>query len=278
MDRSLKAYIPWLEAWNLTPDGEPFETEYIGSLMLPVRQGTRSCMLKIASAPEEIRGSALLTWWNGDGAAEVLAHSGSAILLERAVSLNSLAEMSRRGDDDKSLSILCRTLTALHSPRNVSPPPNLTRLAVWFQELTRLASADPLLARGSAVADDLLASPRDEVVLHGDMHHENVLCFGDRGWLAIDPKGLIGERGYDYANIFRNPDQKTALASGRFDARLEQVSVEAHLDPDRLLRWIITHAALSSAWSVEDRQSPAWSLAVLEVALNKLDALERRSA
>lgn len=162
MDRSLKAYIPWLEAWNLTPDGKPFETEYTGSLMLPVRQGMRSCMLKIVSAPEEIRGSALMTWWNGDGAAEVLAHSGSAILLDRAISLNSLAEMSRRGDDDKSLSILCRMLTALHSPRNVPPPPNLTRLAVWFQDLTRLASADTLLAlwSRSRASDEFRAGVR----------------------------------------------------------------------------------------------------------------------
>jgi streptomycin 6-kinase len=236
MDRSLDAYIPWIEAWNLTPDGKPFETEYTRSLVLPVRQGTRPCILKIASAPEEIRGAVLMTWWNGNGAARVLAHGGSAILLERASSQDSLAEMSRRGDDDTSLSILCRTLAALHSPRIVPPPSNLSRLAEWFQDLHRFASADMLLARGSAIADDLLVSPRDEVVLHGDMHHENVLCFGDRGWLAIDPKGLIGERGYDYANIFRNPDQQTALAPGRFDARLEQVSAEAHLDPARLLR------------------------------------------
>jgi streptomycin 6-kinase len=278
MNCLLNAYIPWIKAWDLTPDGEPFETECTRNLMLPVRQGTRPCMLKIASAPEEIRGAALMTWWNGDGAAEVLAHAGSAILLERASSQDSLAEISRRGDDDRSLSILCRTLAILHNPRNVQPPSNLPRLAEWFQDLTRLASGDTLLARASGVADELLVGPQDEVVLHGDMHHENVLCFGNRGWLAIDPKGLIGERGYDYANIFRNPDQQTALAPGRFDARLRQVSVEAHLDPDRLLRWIIAHAALSSAWSMEDGDCPAWSLKVLEVALNRLDASERRSA
>jgi streptomycin 6-kinase len=198
--------------------------------------------------------------------------------LERASSQDSLVEMSRRGDDDKSLTILCRTLTALHRPRNVPPPSDLPRLTEWFRHLSRLALTDPLLARGSAIADGLLVSPRDEIVLHGDMHHGNVLWFRHRGWLAIDPKGIIGERGYDYANIFCNPDQQTALAPGRFDARLEQVSVEAHLDPDQLLRWIIAHAALSSAWSMEDGESPACSLTVLEVALKKLHASERRSA
>ena len=152
-------------------------------------------MLKIASAPEEIRGSTLMAWWNGDGAAEVIAHAGSAILLERASSQDSLAEMSRRGDDDESLSILCRTLASLHSPRNVPPPSKLPRLGEWFRDLIPYICADTRLARGSAVANDLLATSRDEVILHGDMHHENVLCFGNRGWFAIDPKGLIGERG-----------------------------------------------------------------------------------
>ena len=141
----MNAYIPWIETWNLTPDGEPFETEYTGSLLLPVRLGARPCMLKIASAPEEIRGSTLMTWWNGYGAAEVLAQAGSAILLERASSLDSLAEMSRHGDDDKALSILCRTLGLLHSPRAAPPPANLPRLATWFRDLARLASADTLV-------------------------------------------------------------------------------------------------------------------------------------
>jgi streptomycin 6-kinase len=51
----------------------------------------------------------------------------------------------------------------------------------------------------------LLAEPREVGVLHGDLHHGNVLDFGVRGWLAIDPKGLLGERGFDFANIFTNP-------------------------------------------------------------------------
>jgi streptomycin 6-kinase len=274
MNPSLKAYSPWISAWNLTPDGEPFQTEYTGSLMLPVLRGTQPCMLKVALAPEEIRGSELMAWWNGNGAARVVAHEGPALLLERAGSTASLAEMSRHGQDEEAFSILCRTLAALHVPRDEIPPSNLLTLAAWFRDLAPHAATDTRLARGSAIANDLLAHPQDEVVLHGDMHHANVLYFDERGWLAIDPKGLIGERGYDYANIFRNPDQKVALAPGRMDARLRQVSVEACLDARRVLHWIIAHAALSAAWSIEDGQSPDRSLAVLEIALGKLDASE----
>jgi streptomycin 6-kinase len=234
-------------------------------------------MLKIAAAPEEIRGATLMAWWNGIGAAGVFAHSGGAILLERATSMDSLVEMSQRGDDDRALSILCSTVKELHKIRDV-PRPDLPRLEVWFRDLAPMASTDILLARAAAIAESLLSSSRDEVVLHGDIHHENVLNFENRGWLAIDPKGLIGERGYDYANVFRNPDKKTALAPGRFDARLNQASVEANLDPERLLRWVIAHAALSAAWSIEDGQTPTWSFAILRVALDKLDAPASGSA
>jgi len=265
-------YAPWLQAWSLTPDGEPFETAYTQSRLLPVRQGTRACMLKLATAPEELRGGALMSWWEGRGAARVLARQGSALLLERATSEANLAELSRTGSDHQASAILCRTLAELHQRRDAAPPAGLPGLTSWFRDLASLSGADARLARGWAIAEALLATPLDETVLHGDVHHENVLDFGDRGWLAIDPKGLIGERAYDYANIFRNPDRETALAPGRLEARLQQVAAQAHLDPERLLRWAAAHAALSAAWSIASERDARWSLAVLEAALSRITA------
>lgn len=70
------------------------------------------------------------------------------------------------------------------------------------------------------------------MVLHGDVHHGNVLNFGARGWLAIDPRGLVGERAFDHANLLCNPDVATAAASGSWldrrrdaDARLARSAV-----------------------------------------------------
>ena len=65
-----------------------------------------------------------------------------------------------------------------------------------------------ILARCAEAARALLSEPREVGVLHGDLHHDNVLDFGVRGWLAIDPKRLVGERGFDFANIFTNPDAR----------------------------------------------------------------------
>ena len=100
------------------------------------------------------------------------------------------------------------------------------------------------------------------MVLHGDIHHGNILDFGERGWLAIDPKGLSGERGFDYANLFCNPDPETAAAPGRLARRAAIVADAAGLERERLLRWILAYAGLSAAWMLEDGEAPETALEI----------------
>ena len=65
----------------------------------------------------------------------------------------------------------------------------------WFDALKTAAEVcGGILRLSAATASKLLATPRDVMVLHGDIHHGNILDFGPRGWLAIDPKGVSGER------------------------------------------------------------------------------------
>jgi streptomycin 6-kinase len=106
-------------------------------------------------------------------------------------------------------------------------------------------------------AEALLAEPQDVVVLHGDMHHDNVLDFGPRGWLAIDPKRVIGERGFDYANLICNPDLPTANDPQRFKKQIEVVAQAAGLERQRLLQWVLAFAGLSAAWFLEDKDDLA---------------------
>lgn len=120
------------------------------------------------------------------------------------------------------------------------------------------------------MAHELLRAPHDVTVLHGDIHHGNVLDFGLRGWLAVDPKGLVGERGFDFANIFCNPDLETAGAPGRLLRQVRVVAEAAGLDPTRLLRWILAYASLSAAWTIGEGEEPTLALAVAETAASKL--------
>jgi streptomycin 6-kinase len=253
---------------GLIPDGEPIVTH--SSRLLPVRRRGEPAMLKVALEAEEKLGATLMAWWDGDGAARVLAHAGDAVLLERAEGTVSLSHLARSGRDDEASRIICGVVAKLHAPR-AKPLPDLIPLKEWFEGLEPAASAHGgFLSLSAATARELLASPREVGVLHGDVHHDNILDFGARGWLAIDPKRLIGERGFDYANIFCNPDHATATDPGRFARRVEVIGAAAGLERKRLLQWILAWAGLSAAWFLGDGVSPDIDMKVAALAAAEL--------
>jgi streptomycin 6-kinase len=215
-----------------------------------------------------------MTWWNGDGAARVLAQEGDALLLERAMGHRSLARMARNGQDDEASRIICAVAARLHTPRG-EPPPELIPLSRWFEELWPAAPRyGGILAQAAKTARELLAAPQEVVPLHGDLHHDNVLDFGPRGWLAIDPKRLIGERAFDFANIVRDPelDFDLVTAPGRLARQASVLAEAARLDRVRLLKWILAFAGLSAAWILGDGDDPRLDRAVAEIAAAELAA------
>jgi streptomycin 6-kinase len=162
--------------------------------------------------------------------------------MERAEDDASLADVARKRGDDKASRVICSVLAKLHAPRG-RPPPVLLPLTEWFEALGRAPEAKGgIFHIADTTASNLLASERDIVVLHGDMRHGNVLNFGSRGWLAIDPKGHVGERYFDYANIFCNPDHETAAMPGRLARQSRVVADAAHLERRRLLAWVVAWA------------------------------------
>ncbi len=267
---SLDAFQPWLDRWRLTADGDAFETKY-KSRLLPVRFDGAAAILKISAGEEERKGAHLMAWYDGRGAARVLAHEAEAILLERAPCHRSLADMSQRGEDDEASRIICAAAAKLHAPRTLPPPDTLVPLPIWFRALAPAADRHGgVYVKSLEAAGVLLSEPRDIVVLHGDLHHDNILDGGERSWLAIDPKGLIGERDFEFANLFRNPTADLALAPGRMQRQITIVSEEAGLDPTRLLRWILAYAGLGAAWSIESGHDPAAGVAIAELAAQEL--------
>jgi streptomycin 6-kinase len=112
--------------------------------------------------------------------------------------------------------------------------------------------AEVFEAAGS-IAHDLLASAPSEVLLHADFHHFNVLSSERDGWLAIDPKGMIGDPGYEVGPFLVNPWSRL----GRTDRielarRLDNLADELGYDRQRLRDWGIAHAVLSACWTIED--------------------------
>ena len=118
------------------------------------------------------------------------------------------------------------------------------------------------------LAERLLDSAPAPGVLHGDLHHDNVLK-GPRGWCAIDPKGLWGDPVFDLANCFRNPE---GFGAGLHDpARAMQMATRAAAmlghDRKRLLGWAAVQCGLSICWDTEQGAPQADDIILLPVLL-----------
>jgi streptomycin 6-kinase len=258
-----------LRLWRLVPEGEPIITP--SSHLLPVRWQGRAAMLKRALDIDERLGSKVLDWWDGDGAALVYAYDGDTLLMERAEGTRSLMHMALNGEDDQASRIVCGVVRELHQPRG-KPLPEVIGLREWFRDLAPAAGRyGDLFPRCLETAEALLASEHDQQVLHGDVHHDNILDFGERGWRAIDPKRLYGERLFDYANLLCNPDLPTSRERARFLRQLDVIVECAHVDRRRLLEWVLAFAGLSAAWFLDDGMSADSDLDVARLAAAELD-------
>ncbi|WP_158815118.1 aminoglycoside phosphotransferase family protein [Methylocapsa sp. S129] len=254
-----------LANWSLVPDGDLMETR--SSWLMPVRQGAILAMLKIFKpASDERDGTDLLRYLDGEAAVRIIEADNDAILMERVNGPLSLVNMATSGADIQAAEILADTVLRLHAPRPRPVPTSLTPLEHQFASLFGRAEDQPLLSRCAAIARRLLASQRDIVPLHGDLHHSNVLDGGARGWLAIDPKALIGERTYETANLLANPWPHAEIVhdTGRMKRLARLYSARLSLDVSRVLEFSLAHAGLSASWDMDDGVDPSYRLECIE--------------
>jgi streptomycin 6-kinase len=104
------------------------------------------------------------------------------------------------------------------------------------------------------VYQDLTLSQGTTMLLHGDLQHYNVLFDHERGWVAIDPKGVVGELEYEVGALLRNPFELPELYTNAaiFNRRLEILTDLLHLDHSRALNWARAQSVLSRIWTIED--------------------------
>jgi streptomycin 6-kinase len=146
----------------------------------------------------------------------------------------------------------------LHASRDLPVPASLTALADSFSSLFMKAELDRRNGRRSQfveaaeTADRLLANQRAVRPLHGDIHHENIL-YGERGWLAIDPKGIFGDPVFDIANLFYNPvDSELRISEARAVSMATVLAARLRCDIGKVLDYAFSFSALSASWHLED--------------------------
>lgn len=210
-----------------------------------------------------------------------MAQNG-VVLLERLVPGQAIVEL----DDEVSTSIAAGLMRRLWKP----PPtqhafPTLADLSKAFGELRERhhGTTGPLtatiIARGEALYRDLLASQSEPVLLHGDLHHFNIVSAQREPWLIIDPHGIIGEPAFEVGPWLRNtvgdpngPHAHLYLlnqpnARAVLDRRLSDFSQLLEVERGRLRDWGIAFCALSACWSNESNHRHGWeqALAVADI-------------
>jgi len=256
--------------WRLVAEREPVDT--LNGCVMFVRRGAERLVLKIVgAASDEMQALPAYAHFAERGAVRLLAQAGRALLLERIDPGHALTQRVIDGDDDGATAILCDVMASLH--RAAPPPAGLARVEDFSADFDRYrASGGPLPAalvdRAAAVFSDLCHSQGPRVVLHGDLHHDNVLDAGGGRWVAIDPKGVIGEPAYETGALLRNPRPELLAAddpAGVLRRRSAQLAEALDLDLARVREWAYVQAELSAAWHVEDGEDPAFALAVAEL-------------
>lgn len=227
----------------------------------------REVVLKIGVPTDELKSEMeALRLFGGEGAAtliECLPKEG-AFVLERICPGTTL----------KSSGLTLRDATEVVgdvATRLWRDPPRrdheLLYLSRWFRSLDKLyerlvaqlsnneETPKDLVVRGKKLLQRLLETTTKEKVLHGDLHHDNILQDADGIWRAIDPKGLIGDPHFEFGPFLRNAVRESGTDAElieSFGVIAEQLAKGTSLDSGRILAWGAAEELLSHCWSVEE--------------------------
>jgi streptomycin 6-kinase len=256
--------------WDLDPQGIFFSTH--SSLLCRVTYQKQIALLKIVEPDDDEANSAeILKYFKGQGAVKLLNAHENALLLEYIQSDNAapdLEQMVLNGEIEKATHILCDTIEALHAPRESKIAPKTTPFTARFDDMRKYLNEGRVpVARHKQCQDALLltqnlidAYKNDNILLHGDVHHFNVLKDEKRGWLAIDPKGFIGPRPYEYSSIFCNPYRhKEIVATSHYMKMLSTIIAErSGLPKDVIAQFAYIHSLQCAAWSLSPPDQDYW--------------------
>ncbi|MFD7405184.1 aminoglycoside phosphotransferase family protein [Streptomyces sp. NPDC059866] len=242
----------FLDRWELGLDGRPMHG--VAALVLPVLRADGSpAVLKLQLLDEESEGEPVaLRVWDGDGTVRLLDHDPDTgtMLLER---LDPARMLSHVPDTREAVLVIARMLAHLTS---VPAPDGMRRLGdiarAMLEQTPRALERIPdpqargLLADCAAAVREVVDEPGDRL-LHWDLHYENVLASDRAPWLAIDPKPLAGDPGFDLLPAIDNRFDAADIV-WRFDAMTDVMG----LDRARARAWTLGRVLQNCLWETED--------------------------
>jgi len=247
-----------LDEWDLTVDGALMNG--FCSLVVPVltADGERS-VLKLhtdADADESDFEHLALQHWHGNGTVLLLRADPRrrAMLLERL----HPRDLTTIGDREA-----CEVVGGLYGRIHVPALPQLRTITSyverWTADLEALPRDAPIPRRLReqcvSLVRDLVADPASVgVIIHGDLHHHNVLAADREPWLVIDPKPMSGDPHYEPAPMLWNRWDEIVAGNARENLRrrFHTLVDVAGLDEDRARDWVVVRMVHNMSWAVID--------------------------
>ena len=266
------ALAPWLSRWGLTFERTPGppggRDPYPGTGEVAfVRRGEVELVLKLLPVgSDEWRSGEVLAHWDGLGAVRLVEQAPGAVLIERARPGDDLCPMVD-ADDDAATEILCDVMAKLNRP--APDIAGFRTVADWGRGFARNRAAairvgmdGALIDRAERLFHQLCETQARPILLHGDLQHFNVVRDARRGWLTIDPKGILGEPAYETGALLRNPMTRPGFcADPAVIARRARLICERLGYPyERVIGWCVAQWVLSDLWAIEDGLpfAPSW--------------------
>ena len=249
------------DTWQLTHIGEPFAGVRTAFVAPVTDRGGRALVLKVSSDLDSARFEhEALAHWNGSGAVRVLGFEPNlgAILEERLTPGSSLKDADLNGPE--AVDVFVDVVTALRASESVAA--GLPAFSYWLKPLDLPQSPAPSpslelhIRQARAVTETLLGIPSKQRVLHGDLHHSNILR-GHGGWLAVDPKPVVGPEEAEAAAFLRNLRcQVIGLADPLevLTSRTLAIATRLDFDPVRVAGWAFVMGVIAAVWAQEDRE------------------------
>lgn len=264
--------------WNLT-DVHPVPMLSYNFVAF-AKRGEDHVVLKLGVPRDELTSEiTALRLFNGEGACRLIDadEDRGFLLLERLTPGEMLATLQ---NDEEATHIAADVMKKIWRPVESSGSSSaldqFIKLSDWFDGLKRLREMfdggtgplnGKLVERVERSVSEFLVENHDPILMHGDFHHYNILS-SERGWLIIDPKGVIGPACYEVGPLLINPwgdlikmKDVQQITRRRIDILHDHLGFER----ERIHEWGLAHAILSAWWSIEDNTGWEYAAAFAEM-------------
>lgn len=217
-------------------------------------------ILKISMPnPEFINEQKALLYYNGIGCVKLLDYDldNYGLLLEYITPGNSLKPFFP-DKEEESIIIAAEVIKKLHGKKIDHEVSNFPKLADWLDLFNYFADrriSQLHIVKAKEISADLIKSQTDLYLLHGDLHHENILK-QTNSWIAIDPKGVVGEFAYEMGAFIRNPFEllvKQKNVKEIIQNRYTLFSELLNIEQEKIANWTYVQAVLAACWSIQDK-------------------------